>query len=51
MTLTRLEFAIASCAYLLIAMPLEEGTLRRTAGAAYERYRTDVRWRVVPGLY
>jgi protein-S-isoprenylcysteine O-methyltransferase Ste14 len=51
MTLTRLEFAVTSCGYLLIAMPFEEGTLRRTAGPAYDRYRTDVRWRVVPGLY
>jgi protein-S-isoprenylcysteine O-methyltransferase Ste14 len=51
MTATRLTFALVSCAYLLIAIPLEEGTLRRTAGPAYADYVRRVRWRLLPGVY
>ena len=51
MTLTRLEFALTSAAYILIAIPLEERTLRATAGDAYARYTTRVRWRLMPGIY
>jgi protein-S-isoprenylcysteine O-methyltransferase Ste14 len=50
-TLTRLEFAVVSTLYLVLAIPLEEATLRVTAGEAYARYSTRVRWRMVPGLY
>ncbi|MGE0445841.1 MAG: isoprenylcysteine carboxylmethyltransferase family protein [Vicinamibacterales bacterium] len=50
MTTTRLVFAAVSSAYLLIAIPLEEGTLRRTA-PEYDEYRRQVRWRVLPGVY
>lgn len=51
MTMTRLVFAIVSGAYLLIAIPFEERTLRAGSGAAYERYMAQVRWRLVPGLF
>ena len=51
MTMTRLVFAIVSGAYLLIAIPFEERTLRAGSGGAYERYMAQVRWRLVPGLF
>ena len=51
MTMTRLMFAVVSSAYVLLAIPLEERTLRRTSGGAYERYMRQVRWRVFPGVY
>ena len=51
MTMTRLVFAAVSCAYLLVAIPLEERTMRAAAGNAYERYMAQVRWRLVPGVY
>jgi protein-S-isoprenylcysteine O-methyltransferase Ste14 len=51
MTMTRLVFAIVSGAYLLIAIPLEERTIRAATGDAYDRYIAAVRWKLVPGLY
>jgi methanethiol S-methyltransferase len=51
MTGTRLVFALISCTYLLIAIPLEERTLRRTSGGRYEEYMRAVRWKLVPGMY
>jgi protein-S-isoprenylcysteine O-methyltransferase Ste14 len=51
MTTTRLLFAVASCAYLLVAIPVEERTLRATSGGAYDRYAQQVRWKLVPGVY
>lgn len=51
MTMTRLTFAAISCLYLLVAMPLEEATLRRTTGEAYARYQQQVRWRIFPWIY
>jgi hypothetical protein len=51
MTGTRLAFATLSTAYLLIAIPIEERTLRRTFGADYDAYEAGVRWRIVPFLY
>jgi methanethiol S-methyltransferase len=51
MTATRLAFAAISSVYLLIAIPFEERSLRRSAGEAYGRYTRDVRWKLVPGLY
>ena len=38
MTATRFLFAVVSSAYLLLAIPLEERSLRATTGGAYERY-------------
>jgi hypothetical protein len=51
MTMTRLTFAIVSCLYLLVAIPMEERTMRAHAGAAYGRYMARVRWRLLPGVY
>ena len=51
MTMTRLVFAVVSCVYLVIAIRLEERTMRATGRGAYERYMRQVRWRLVPHLY
>jgi methanethiol S-methyltransferase len=51
MTMTRLTFAVVSCIYLLIAIPMEERTMRAQAGDAYGRYMARVPWRIVPGVY
>ena len=48
---TRLVFAIVSCAYLLVAVELEERDLMHTFGDAYTRYKAAVRWKIVPGVY
>ena len=51
MTMTRLVFALVSCAYLVLAIPFEEGTLRRTSAGAYDAYMTRVRWKLIPGIF
>ena len=51
MTMTRLVFAIVSCAYLIIAIPFEERSMRATASDRYERYMKQVPWRLVPRIY
>ena len=51
MTGTRLVFAMVSCAYLLIAIPLEERTLRQTTGGRYEEYMRLVPWKLLPKIY
>jgi protein-S-isoprenylcysteine O-methyltransferase Ste14 len=51
MTATRATFAIVSTTYLLVAIPWEERGLARTFGPAYDAYRQQVRWRMVPGVY
>lgn len=51
MTMTRLVFAAVSCVYLVVAIPFEEGTLRRTSAGAYDDYMRQVRWRLLPGVY
>jgi methanethiol S-methyltransferase len=51
MTMTRLAFAIVSCAYLALAIPFEERGLIEVFGDAYREYRRKVKWRMVPGLY
>jgi protein-S-isoprenylcysteine O-methyltransferase Ste14 len=51
MTTTRLLFAAVSTCYLLVAIPLEERTLRAATGDAYDRYRRRVRWKLIPGVY
>ena len=51
MTMTRLVFAVVSCAYLLVAIPFEERSVRASSAGAYERYMVRVRWRLVPGVY
>jgi protein-S-isoprenylcysteine O-methyltransferase Ste14 len=51
MTMTRFVFALVSTAYLMAAIPWEEKGLVATFGAEYERYRQQVRWRMVPWVY
>jgi protein-S-isoprenylcysteine O-methyltransferase Ste14 len=51
MTGTRLLFALVSSAYLLLAIPLEERSLRATTNGAYDRYMGQVKWKLVPGVY
>jgi protein-S-isoprenylcysteine O-methyltransferase Ste14 len=51
MSMTRFVFAVASAAYLLAAIPLEERTLRRAIPEGYPRYAAAVKWRLLPGVY
>jgi len=51
MTMTQLVFAVTSSAYLLIAIPLEERSLRRSSAGAYDQYMQQVRWKLVPHVY
>ena len=51
MTTGRLVFAAISTAYLVVAVPFEERSLRCRFGPSYDAYRHTVRWRIVPGLY
>jgi protein-S-isoprenylcysteine O-methyltransferase Ste14 len=51
MTMTRFVFAVVSCIYLLVAIPLEERSLRRSTNGAYDRYMQQVPRKLVPGLY
>jgi methanethiol S-methyltransferase len=51
MTTTRLVFAIVSSAYVLIAIPFEERSLRSMTGAAYADYSRRVTRKLIPGVY
>ena len=51
MTMTRLVFAMTSSIYLLIAIPFEERSLRRSSAGAYDRYMRQVPWKLVPRLF
>jgi protein-S-isoprenylcysteine O-methyltransferase Ste14 len=51
MTGDRIAFAAISTAYLVVAIPWEERSLRRVFGAAYADYQRAVRWRVIPFVY
>ena len=51
MTYSRLSFALLSTAYILAAIPWEERDMGARFGARYDRYRTQVPWRLVPGVY
>jgi protein-S-isoprenylcysteine O-methyltransferase Ste14 len=51
MTADRLAFAAITTAYLLVAIPWEERSLRRIFGEPYAQYQRAVRWRVVPYVY
>ena len=51
MTGDRLAFATVSSLYLLVAVPWEERSLRQSFGEDYDRYRRQVRWRVLPYMY
>jgi methanethiol S-methyltransferase len=47
----RLAFATMTTLYLIIAIPWEERSLRRTFGEVYEQYMRDVTWRMIPFIY
>jgi protein-S-isoprenylcysteine O-methyltransferase Ste14 len=51
MTMTRFAFAVVSCAYILLAIPFEERSLRQTTNGAYDRYMQKVPRKLVPGVY
>ena len=51
MTTTRFVFAVVSCAYILLAIPFEERSLRRSSGGAYDHYVKQVPRKLLPGLY
>jgi protein-S-isoprenylcysteine O-methyltransferase Ste14 len=51
MTMTRFVFAVVSCAYILLAIPFEERSLRQSTKGAYDRYMQKVPRKLVPGLY
>ena len=51
MTGDRLAFAAITTAYLVVAIPWEERSLRQSFGEAYARYMRDVRWRMIPFIY
>jgi hypothetical protein len=51
MTMTRFVFAVVSCIYLLVAIPFEERSLRRSTNGAYDRYMQQVPRKLLPGLY
>ncbi len=51
MTMTRFVFACVSTAYLAVAIPWEERSMVDTFGPDYTRYRTQVRWRMLPFIY
>ena len=51
MTGDRLAFAAITSLYLVVAIPWEERSLRRSFGDDYTRYMRDVRWRMIPFIY
>jgi protein-S-isoprenylcysteine O-methyltransferase Ste14 len=51
MTGDRLAFAALTTFYLIVAIPWEERSLRLTFGETYERYKRDVKWRMIPFIY
>ena len=51
MTGDRLAFAAVTTTYLVVAIPWEERSLRRSFGEEYVRYMRDVTWRMIPFIY
>lgn len=51
MTMTRLVFALVSGAYLVLAIPFEERSMRAASGGGYDRYAAQVRWKLLPRIY
>jgi len=51
MTGDRFAFAALTSAYLVVAVPWEERSLRTSFGDEYVRYTARVRWRIVPFIY
>ena len=48
---TSVRLWISRRVYVLIAIPLEERSMRSGASNAYGGYEAQVRWRLVPGVY
>ncbi len=51
MTMTRFVFAVISGVYVLVAIPLEERSIRRAAPGRYEEYMRKVPWKLLPRVY
>jgi methanethiol S-methyltransferase len=51
MTGDRLAFAVISSIYLILGVPWEERSLRRSFGEDYAAYSRAVRWRIIPFVY
>jgi protein-S-isoprenylcysteine O-methyltransferase Ste14 len=51
MTGDRLTFSAITTGYLMVAIPWEERSLRRTFGENYARYMRAVKWRMIPFIY
>jgi protein-S-isoprenylcysteine O-methyltransferase Ste14 len=51
MTVNRLMFAAISSLYLIVAIPWEETSLVSAFGERYRAYQTQVRWRLIPGIW
>jgi methanethiol S-methyltransferase len=51
MTGDRLVFAAMTSGYLVVAIPWEERALARSFGDGYARYKSIVRWRLIPFIY
>ena len=51
MTGDRLAFAAISSIYLVLAVPWEEQSLRRSFEEEYAAYARSVRWRIIPFVY
>jgi protein-S-isoprenylcysteine O-methyltransferase Ste14 len=51
MTGDRLVFAVTTTAYLIVAIPWEERSLRQSFGDAYDRYMRNVKSRMIPFIY
>ena len=51
MTRDRLLFATITTLYLVVAIPWEERSLRRSFDGEYARYMRDVKWRMIPFIY
>jgi hypothetical protein len=51
MTVDRLEFAVMTTIYLVVAIPWEERSLEHSFGAEYGSYRARVRHRLIPYVW
>jgi methanethiol S-methyltransferase len=51
MTGDRLAFAALTTFYLVVAIPWEERSLRRSFGDDYTQYMRAVKWRMIPFIY
>lgn len=51
MTMSRLEFAVVSTAYLIAAIPFEEASLLEVFPDKYAAYQRQMKWRLIPGLW